>query len=190
LKRVALSLFFLLALARSAAAQSITARLDAGQLHAVAPRIHFLTGEALKRLHDGATVIYEFQLSARPDRTGTLLARSIERFAVSYDLWEEKFALAKLGASPKSVSHLSAAAAETWCVENTSLPIGALAPSPSFWLRLDYRAEDTRGAAEQADNSGFTLSGLVDIFSRRTRGDQVHGSEEAGPLSLDTLKKK
>jgi hypothetical protein len=190
LKRAAVYVAFLIALASAAAAQSLTARIDGEQLHAIAPRIHLLTGEALQRLQDGATVNYELQLSARPDRTGKLLARAVQRFAVSYDLWEEKFAVAKLGASPKSVSHLSAAAAEAWCVDNTSILAGVLPADRPFWLRLDYRAEDPTVPAEQADNSGFTLSGLVDIFSRRTRAEQVHGSEEAGPLRLDSLKKK
>jgi hypothetical protein len=190
LRRAAAYVLFLVALASVAAAQSFTARIDGEQLHVAAPRIHLLTGEALQRLKNGATVIYELQLSARPDRTGKLLANTVERFAVSYDLWEEKFAVAKLGRSPKSVSHLSSAAAEAWCMDNTSLPVGPLPDHQSFWLRLDFRAEDPAAPAEQADNSSFTLSGLVDIFSRRTRAEQVHGSEESGPLRLDSLKKR
>jgi hypothetical protein len=190
LRRAAAYVLLLVALASVAAAQSFTARIDGEQLHVAAPRVHFLTGEALHRLQDGATVTYEIQLSARPDRTGTVLARAVQRFAISYDLWEEKFAVAKLGSSPKSVSHLSAAAAEAWCMDNTSIPAGVLPADRPLWLRLDYRAEDPTAPAEQADNSGFTLSGLVDIFSRRTRAEQIHGSEEAGPLRLDNLRKR
>ena len=183
-------MLLLVALASVAAAQSFTARIDGEQLHVAVPRVHLLTGEALQRLHDGATVNYELQLSARPDRTGKLLARAVERFAVSYDLWEEKFAVAKLGAAPKSVSHLSAAAAEGWCVDNISLPVSTISGNQPFWLRLDFQSDDPGTPSGQENNSGFTLSGLVDIFSRRTRGEQVHGSEEVGPLRLDSLKKK
>jgi hypothetical protein len=190
LKSAATFLLCLVALVTMLAAQSLTARVDRDQLHVAAPRTHFLTGEALNRLRDGATVAYEFQLTARADRAGKVLARSQERFAVSYDLWEEKFAITKLGSSPRSVSHLSAAAAEAWCVENTSIPVGALTPNEPFWLRLDYRADNSTSTSDQLDNSSFTLSGLIDIFSRRPRSEQVHGSEEVGPLRLDNLRKK
>jgi hypothetical protein len=178
------------AIVSAVAAQSPMARIDGQQLHIADARIHFLTGEALQRLHDGATVNYEFQLAARPDRIGKLLGRVVARFAVSYDLWEEKFAITRLGASPKAVSHLSAAAAEAWCIENTLMPVGVLPPNEPFWLRLDYRAEEPGSATDQTDNSNFSLSSLVDIFSRRVRGEQVHGMEELGPLRLNDLKKK
>ena len=169
-------------------AQSMTARVDRDQLHVAAPRAHFLSGEALNRLHDGATVLYAFRLTAR-DAVGKVLARAEERFAVSYDLWEERFAITRLGSTPRSVSHLSAAAAEAWCVENTSLPVGALPGRDPMWLRLEYRA-DSSAAGSGQDSSSFTLSGLVDIFSRRPRSEQVHGSEEVGPVRLENLKKK
>jgi hypothetical protein len=172
------------------AAQTLTARIDRDQIRIAAPRLHFVAGAALDRLRDGATVNYDFQLTARTDKNGKLVARSEERFAVSYDLWEEKFAITKLGPSPRSVSHLSAAAAEAWCVENTSLPISSLSANQSFWLRLDYRVEDSPASAEQPDNSGFTLSGLIDIFGRKTRGEQLRGFEEVGPLRLDNLKRR
>jgi hypothetical protein len=178
------------ALTTAAAAQSLTAHIEGDQLRIVASRIHFLTGEALKRLNDGATVNYEFDITLRPDRTGKPLGRSAERFAVSYDLWEEKFAVTRLGGPPKSVSHLSAAAAEAWCISNVSMPVGVLPLKDAFWIRLDYRAEESGGPADPADNSSFSLSSLVDIFSRRTRGEQVHGTEEIGPLRLSDLKKR
>jgi len=62
-------------------AQSLTARVARDQLHTPAPRMHFLTGEALDRLRDGATVIYEFQLTARAERAGkvVLAARNASR---------------------------------------------------------------------------------------------------------------
>ena len=189
MKRAATFLSFVLVTVAMLTAQSLTARVDRDQLHIVSPRVHFLTGEALNRLRDGATVVYALQLTVRGEKAGKALARTEERFAVSYDLWEEKFAITKLGQSPRSVSHLSAAAAEAWCVENTAIPIGVLPGDAAIWLRLDYRADNST-TSDQQDTSSFTLSGLIDIFSRRPRSEQVHGSEEVGPLRLDTLRKK
>ena len=190
MKRLTATLLFITSLAALLAAQSLIARVEGDQLRITAPRLHFLLGESLSRLRDGATVRYAFQLTARVERTGRLLARREEQFAVSYDLWEEKFAVARLGASPKSVSRLSAAAAEAWCIDNTTLPIAGLSASQPFWVRLDYRTDDSTPPVDPADNSGFTLSALIDIFSRRTRSEQVHGVEEIGPLRLDNLKKR
>jgi hypothetical protein len=189
LKRPAVFVTLLLALVSVLAAQTLTARIEGEQLHIAAPRVHLLTGEAFQRLHDGATVNYELQLTARADKAGKALARAIARFAVSYDLWEEKFAITRLGGTPKSVSRLTAAAAEAWCVDNTSMPIGVLPPTQAFWIRLDYRAEPS-GIPEQSENSSSTLSSLVDIFSRRPRSEQVHGSEDLGPVRLGDLRKR
>jgi len=171
-------------------AQSATARIDRDQVRIAAPRVHFLVGEALSRLHDGATVRYELEIVAKTDRSGRTLARTMEQFAVSYDLWEEKFAVTKLGSSPRSISHLSSSATEAWCIDNLSIPVATIPPNQPFWIQLEYRAGNSSASADPTDNSGFTLTGLIDIFSRRTRSEQVHGSEEIGPLRLDNLKRR
>jgi hypothetical protein len=189
LKRLAATLLLPISLAAMLAAQSLTARIEGDQLRIAAPRLRFLVGAALNRMHDGATVKYHFQIAVKTGNGGTL-ARAEERFSVSYDLWEEKFAVTKLGPPSRSVSHLSAAAAEAWCMDNLTIPVAAIAVKQPLWIRLDYRADDLINSAEPADNSGFTLSGLVDIFSRRTRSEPVRGTEEIGPLRLESLKKK
>jgi hypothetical protein len=190
LKRLTITSLFFVAMAMVAVAQSITARIEGDQLRIAAPKMHFLVGEVLDRLHDGATVKFEFQLALRSDRNGDVLARNVEQFAISYDLWEEKFAVTKLGSPTRSVSHLPAAAAEAWCIDNTSIPVAAINASRQFWMRLDYRVIDTTATPDKADNSGFTLTGLIDILSRRPRGEQLHGSEEAGPFRVESLKRK
>jgi hypothetical protein len=190
LKRAAASSLLLVWLVTAVAGQSLTARVEGAVVHIAASRIHFLVGEALNRLHDGATVRYELQLTVSTERSGTAAARAQEQFAISYDLWEEKFAVTKIGSPPRSISHLSASAAEAWCVDNVTIPVSALTANQSFWIRLDYRADDSTSSTDPSDNSGFTLSGLIDIFSRRRRSEPVRGFEEAGPLRLDSLKRK
>jgi hypothetical protein len=190
LNRLASSLLILILLDTVLGAQSLTLRIDGGRLRVNAPRLHFLVGEAFNRLRDGATLRYEFLLSVRTVRNGTVQAQAGEMFAISYDLWEEKFAAAKLGTSPRSISHLTAAAAELWCVENISIPVSAIPANRPVWVRLDYRADNMNASADPPENSGFTLSGLIDIFSRRTRAEPFYGVEEIGPLRLDSLKGK
>jgi hypothetical protein len=171
------------------AAQSLAARLEDTQLRISAPRVHFLTGRPLERLRNGATVHYTFQLVLSNQRNGAALARVDQRFALSYDLWEEKFAATKLASPSRSVSHLSAAAAEAWCLDNLTLPIAGLAESTPFWIRLEFRSEELKESPDP-DGEGFTLTGLIDIFSRRVRDDELRGVHIGGPLRLENLRKR
>jgi hypothetical protein len=190
LKRLAALSIFIACLAATVAAQALAVRIDGDQLRLSAPRLHFLTGDALARLRDGAAVQYRLQVTLRTEKNGPEVARAVHDFAISYDLWEERFAVKRLGSSPKSISHLSAAAAEAWCLDNATIPVGALGAKRVVWVRLDYQAQDATPTAEDPGSSGFTLAGLVDIFSRRTRAEQVHGFEEAGPVRLDAPNKR
>src|SRR2546423_115699 len=65
LKRLAATSLCAMLLAASLAAQALTVRIDGDQLRINSPHLHFLEGEAINRLHDGATVKYALQLSAR-----------------------------------------------------------------------------------------------------------------------------
>src|SRR5262245_20633656 len=130
----------------------MTVRLDGDQLRVSAGRLHFLAGEALNKLRDGATVKYVFELSAKTDRNGRAVARSVEEFAISYDLWEEKFAVKKLGSAPRTISHMSSSAAEAWCLDNISMATASLPANQPLWIRLEYRAAEPDASGDQSDN--------------------------------------
>lgn len=189
INRALIVLFLYITSTSSLSAQALTVRIDRDQLRIAAPRTHFLVGEPLDRLHNGASVNYVFQVVVSPERSGRALTRVQHRFTVSYDLWEEKFAVSRLDPSPRSVSHLSAAAAEAWCLDNLQLPVSQIPADKPFWIRLELRTEEPKTAAED-NNSGFTLSGLIDIFSRRSREEQLRRYEEVGPLRLSDIKKR
>ncbi len=190
MKRTAALLVGTILLTVTVVAQAFTVRVDGDRLRINPGRLHFLMGEAVDRLRDGATVKYVFELTAKADKNGRDLARTVEEFAISYDLWEEKFAVKKLGSSPRTISHMSAMNAESWCLDNISIGTAALPSNQPIWIRIDYRVEGVGNAGDQTDNSGFTLTGLIDIFSRRPHSEQLHGSEEIGPLRLEGLKRK
>lgn len=183
------SLVLLTTYASPLKAQSLNVRLEADQLKISAPQLRFLTGEAMQRLRDGATVPYVFELYATGGRYGARLAHAAYRFVVSYDLWEEKFAVTRINGSLRSVSHLSSSAAERWCLDSLTLPANGLNPNESLTVTLDYRAEES-SRPETADNSGFTLGGLIDIFSRRNQKQPLRGSRQSGPFRLSDLRKK
>jgi len=173
-----------------ALAENLKVRIDGDRLRVSGDAIHFLTGRPLDRLHNGAVVTYVLQLTVRAERAGRVLSRLAERFTFSYDLWEEKFAVTKQGVPSRSASNLSPSGAESWCLDNLSIPAAQVPADRNVWLSVDYESEEPKDAAPNSD-SPLTLGTLIDIFSRRPRNDQqVHGSVEIGPVSLDELRKK
>ena len=117
----------------------------------------------------------------RPGSSPAATARRV--FAVSYDLWEERFAVTALDGR-HSVSHLALTAAEAWCVEQLAMPLtalGALGRDAPFWLRLEYRILDADAASDPPD-SGYTLQALIDALSRRRKSESSPHAVEAGPF--------
>jgi len=170
-------------------AQSLVARLANDHLRVAAPQLRFLTGKVLERLHNGAPVALAFQLSLTPEGSLGAAARDIVRFVISYDLWEEKFSVTRLGRSPTSASHLTAEAAQAWCIEALSLPVAGLAESKPFSLKLEGRIEEPKEEGGQEAEGGISLARLVELFSRHARGQQERWTAQAGPIRLADLRK-
>ncbi|MCC6862285.1 MAG: hypothetical protein IT158_27165 [Bryobacterales bacterium] len=177
------------AMCAPAASSALMPRTDGDDLRIAAPELHFITGAPLERLHNGASISFAFQLSLTTQRNAPPVARTLERFVISYDLWEEKFSVARLGRFRRSTSHLSAGAAESWCLENLVLSTRGLPPTQPLWLRLEVRAEEPRDGLGVVDDPGINLTRLVEIFSRPARGQQPRWELEAGPLRLAELRK-
>ena len=117
------------------------------------------------------------------------MRRIPDRFVFSYDLWEEKFSVTKLGEGQRTVSHLSAAAAEAWCLDNVAISSTGLPQDRPFWLRFELRAAEPKDEAAVMGESGLNLTRLIEIFSRRPRDEQPHWTADAGPLRLGDLKR-
>jgi len=162
---------------------------DGDDLRVNALQLHFLSGKPLERLHDGASVVFLTQLTLATDEWATILRRTPERFVFSYDLWEEEFSVTKLGVAPRTASHLSAAAAEAWCLDNVAISTTGLEPNRAFWLRLELRAAEPKEEADVIGEPGINLNRLIEIFSRRPRDWYPKWTAEAGPLRLMDLKR-
>ena len=164
-------------------AQSLNARNDGEHLRVVIERSRFLSGDALRKLHDGVPVVYVFQLSAHSSRLGNTIAKSEYRFIISYDIFEERFQVSPVRPTGRVVSHLTAAAAEATFIEAMELPIASIGTG-MFWLRLEYQAE----AATESNAPGMSIGGLVEIFSRTGTKEPTRGTmEAAGPLRVSDL---
>jgi len=171
------------------AASSLRITFDGDDLYVTLPQLHFLTGKPMERLKDGASIVFLTQLTLTTDNFLTYFRRAPERFVFSYDLWEEKFSVTKLGATQRTASGLSAAAAESWCLDNLVISATGLIPDRPFWLRFELRAADPKDEAAVLGEPGLNLTRLIEIFSRRPRAEQPHWSADAGPLRLGDLKR-
>ena len=173
---------------RASGAVSLSVLWDGDNLHVAAPELHFLTGRPLERLRDGSSVLFMAQLTLSTDRMVTVYRRSPDRFVVSYDLWEEKFSVTRLGPSPRSVSNLTAEAAETWCLDNMAISAMGLEPGRPFWMRFELRPAEKEDTAVLGE-PGINLTRLIEYFSRRPRAQQPQFTLDAGPMRLGDLKR-
>lgn len=168
---------------------------NADELSVTAPGFHFLTGKALDRLHDGLAVPFDAQLSlvraiipSSPQSSS--LQRAFDRFVISYDLWEEKFSVTRLREPRTSASHLSASAAEAWCIESLRLPLSGVNSAGDLRLRLELRSAETKDANPLLANGGISLTGLIEIFSRPPRSQQQKWPVlESAPFRLPDSRK-
>jgi hypothetical protein len=171
-------------------APSLGLRLDGDDLRIAAPRLHFLSGKPLEKLKDGATVVFLTQLSLSPDVNAPAIKRAVDRFVVSYDLWEEKFSVTSTGVERATVTNLSTEAAETWCLNHLALGIDGVERDKPVWIRLDLRAEDARDQAAVVGQSGINLTRLIEVFSNPARAQQMRWEAVAGPVRLGDLKRE
>lgn len=161
---------------------TLTLRKDDGLLRVEAPALHFLEGRTLHRLQDGAGLVFSLQLSLSTDQFRTISRRQLDRFVVSFDLWEEKFAVVRLGTVKQQASHLSKEAAERWMFDHTGLPLHGLGAETQHWIRADLRADDPRDAGGFLLDPTVTLTRLVEWFGRSQRGETERWSLEHGPF--------
>ena len=170
-------------------AQALTVSRTGEMLHVRAPSLTFIKGAALDRLRAGGSVHFDVDLVVLSKPDGPVVIQTRQSFNVSYDLWEERFAVVRIGPPSSSISHLTARDAEQWCLAQLAVPaapVERLGRAADFWITLAFHMRNGARAANTQANDRFTLRGLIDALSRRPQ-DDVTGSQElvqAGPFRL------
>jgi hypothetical protein len=170
--------------------EPLSVSFDGDNLHVAAPGLHFLTGKPLSRLLDADTVVFVSQITLFSDDHGTLFRKPVaERLIVSYSLWEEKFAVTIRGGDFNRTTPrlLTAAQAESWCIENLAISALGLAPDKPFWLRFELRAADPKDLSSLLDDSGISLGTLIQFFGQKRGAKDPYWRRDAGPLRLNDL---
>ena len=169
--------------------EELVPRRAGDHIRVIATRLHFLTGKSLQRLHDGAIVPFDFQLSVAAGAKSNVVERTFERFTVSYDVWEEKFSVVRPRDFRKSASNLSANAAESWCLENLLARASSVWAGRELWARLEVRsAEPKEPTSFPYGDPGISITTLIGIFSRPPRPAQDHWAFESAAFRLADLK--
>lgn len=175
----------------------LNARLDGDFLHVSAPNFSFLTGKSLQRLKDGASVAFIAQLTVSTSSSYVVPdARAVARFAVSYDIWEERFSVTRIAGRAdqttdqrRTVSHLTGPAAQSWCLDSLAINRSELPADRPFYLQLDLREEDPHDQSGVIGDSGISIARMLEVFSRPVRDKQAYPLLKSGPLRLDELQK-
>jgi hypothetical protein len=177
----------------SSAPGDLVVFLDGDYLRVSLPHLDFLKGKPVERLKDGASVAFigQMTITSSPNSLSPV-ARSVARFALSYDIWEERFSVTKIGQSPDSrrtASHLSAQAAENWCLDNLVIDRSQVPADRQFYVQLDLRAEDPKDQLGIIGDPGINLTRLIEILGRAPRSPQERWVFNGGPFRLSDLKK-
>lgn len=170
-------------------AQDLQVQVAGDQLKVLAPRLHFITGKPLEQMRNGNAVAYDFQLTVS-DESRNVLRRAFERFVVSYDLWQEKFSVARMRSVRAQTSDLNAEAAEAWCVDNVAVLASGLPQNGRLIARLEIKLAETRRPRADEEEEGLSLSALVELFSRGARrSDDQRWRAESTPFRLDNIRR-
>jgi hypothetical protein len=176
--------------------RKLSARLDGDLLRVSAPNFSFLSGKSLERLKDGASVGFIAQLTVSRSPNYVLAdARSVARFAVSYDIWGERFSVTQIADRPeqkRTASHLTGPNAETWCLEKLAINRAELPADRPFYVQLDLRVLDLRDARDQSGvigDTGISIARMLEIFSQPARDKQTRWVLNSGPVRLEDLPK-
>ena len=184
--RVAIVLLAVLASPATSSAQTLAIETGSDSVKIRAQNFSFLRGDALARLKDGQSVRVELTVMVLPASGQPEVAAARRIFALSYDLWEERFAVTTVEKRSRSMTHLTLPAAEAWCIDQLVIPLsslGTLGRDVPFWIRLEYRILDSETTPDSGE-SGFTLQTLIDLLSRVRKTDSAPHAIEAGPFRL------
>lgn len=166
----------------------LTAERHGDHVRVSAPQLHFLSGKALARLHDGSAVDFTVTLTAAAAHDKRPAITVQDRFTVSFDLWEEKYSVVQQRQDGRSASRLTAVLTEAWILDGLPLPVQALPDRQPFIIRLECSMDPGDAGNGRINGPGLTLAGLIDVFSRKENDKPLRWEASTGLLRLSALK--
>lgn len=168
--------------------RSLGVEIEKNSLVLSAGQLHFLTDKELEKLHNGLTVTLILEVTVAEENTSKPRYRKQERFAFSFDLWEEKYSVYLSPPSGRFISHISAEAAEKWCLENMPVPLDIVSDRNAFMVQLEGFIEEDQEENNREESSGLSLESLIEFFSLKKDEQISHWKVSTNLLRLNDLK--
>lgn len=169
-------------------AERMSVVYDGDMLRPVMPGLHFLSGRALDRLKSADAVEYVSSLSLFTFDQNVPVRQIPGRFQISYDILEERFKVLIPDYSRRSKQGMTAAQAESWCIDNMAISASGLQPDAPFYLRLTMRASESKVAPNLVADPGLSVRGVIELLSRKAQpGEQRWGPFDSQPLRLSQM---
>jgi len=168
------------------AAQSLTVRAAGDMLQVRGSGLRLIESAVAEHLKDGRSVRVDFEMTILDKAQGAAVTQNRQSFVLSFDLWEQRYAVTRTGAAPRSISHLTARDAEAWCVENLSIPLTALgrfSRDLPFWVRVEFRVQEQPPPPDDTQGP-LALRTLIEVFSRRGSEQALDRTFTAGPFRI------
>jgi hypothetical protein len=155
-----------------------------------APRTDFFAGQPMARLHNALDQPFVIRTTLFSGSKNHMYATAVDRFVVSFDIFQETYSVKKMAAPRKSASHLpTAKAAQAWCLSQMSLDTSGLSGSEPLWARLEIRAEDPprdgSPLGDSVNSSGISLLPLIELLGRPAGSQPV--TLESPQFTLDQV---
>jgi hypothetical protein len=171
-----------------AQSQTLEVEIVRDSLQLSARQLHFLSDTELEKLHNGLTVNLIISLTVSRERSRNILYQAQQRFAFSFDLWEEKYSVFQYPPDRRYVSHLPAGSAEEWCLKNMPIPLDVLPDNDSFMIQLECSVEEIEEENSPEEASSLTLARLIEYFSRKKEEKPYRWKISTRLLQLSDLK--
>ncbi len=185
---------FLSGMAVAVITENLILEAHDNRLEFSAPRTDFFEGQPMARLRNAAEVPFVIKTTLWSGNKNHVFSSAVDQFVVSLDIFEDTptFSVVKTTAPSKRASHLSAKAAQAWCLSQMSLDTTGLSSSETLWARLDILAQDPQRDGNilsgSVNSSGISLlNPLIDLFSRPS-GSQPQWHLDYDAFTLDQLK--
>ena len=172
-------------------AEELRLRAQENRLEFSAPQLRFVTGRPLERLQNAASVPFEIEVTLWAGTRNNVRAKQAATFVMSYDLFEEKYSVTKVGNPRRSANHMTSSEAEAWCLQEMSMDVSGIPATQPLWARMEIRAQERDSGlfGGKISEDGVKLTDLVEILGGKPRADQTRWELQAGPVTLEQLRR-
>lgn len=184
---------FLCGVAIAMAAEELILRAQENRLEFSAPQVHFIAGRPLERLKNAAQVTYDAQVTLWSGSRNNTYRRQAASFVISYDLFEERYSVVKVSPPRRNANHMTAPEAEVWCLQQMSMDVSGVPANQPLWARMEIRAQDESRSGlfrGKVSEDGISLTEwAIEVFGGRPPAGQSHWELDAGPVTLEELRR-